>query len=71
MDKTLRIPMCCPRGGKGIYVDDEGNLHAGRLQRYIETAKYMNCERLQFDDTVIILKTRTVNESNKTDDNNT
>lgn len=54
--KALKINLPCPKGGTRLYVDENGGLHACRLQIYINTAKYLNCELLQFTDTIIYLK---------------
>lgn len=54
--ETLRIKGSCPRGGSKQYVDEAGNLRAGRLQIYINTAIFMGCKKLQFDDTLIMIK---------------
>ncbi len=53
--KTLKINKPCPKGGSKMFVDEEGNLHACRLQYYINTAKHLKMERLQFNDTIIHL----------------
>lgn len=52
----LRIKGKCPKGGIKLFVDENGKPHACRLQRYIYTAQYLECNVLKFDDTIINLK---------------
>lgn len=54
--KILKIAGPCPKGGSRLYLDEEGNVHACRLQYYLNTAKHLLCDRLQFTDTIITLK---------------
>lgn len=55
---TLEINLPCPKGGSRLWYDEEGAMHACKLQYYINTAQYYGYDVLKFKDTIINLKKR-------------
>ena len=64
MEKVLKIKGNCPRGGVKLAIDENGSMHACRLQRYIYTAQFLDCDVLEFDNTKIKLRKSKQDENN-------